>query len=114
MEFLTPDTDLGFLDESTTTSGKCSLKSAVLNTARLKRAGFKVIDRGNGTFKVKPVKKSLRAKLMGFGGSNFIKKVIMECVDKECELQNPAEENLWEVKQLTDGTFLIVRKGGNQ
>jgi len=114
MEFLTNDVDLDFLDNtSNCNSNECGLsKGSVLNTAKLARAGFKVIDRGNGTFKVKPVKKQLKAKLMGIAGTDFIKKVIMECTGEECELQQQAEENLWEIEQLTDGSFLIIRKGG--
>ena len=112
MDFLNQnDLNLDFLSQNNHKNNKCSLDNKVLNTARLSRAGFKVVQLDNDKFKIKPIKKTLIAKLNGIAGSNFIKRIIMDCVDKECELQNSADDHLWEIKQLIDGSFLIIRKG---
>ena len=77
--------------------------------SKLRHRGFKVSEVSTGVFKVTATRNRVVAKLQSVDGSEFIKRVIMECEGDRCELKAEAPKSYWDVEQLTDNTFLIKR-----
>jgi len=84
---------------------KTCKKKAVFPVDKLKNRGFTVISM-NGGFKLK-ANRRVTAKLVNYDGKDYIKKVLSECYDKECELMTESESPIWDIERLSDSTFMI-------
>jgi len=78
---------------------------------KLKDKRIKAIKIADNTFKIKINKnKNLVATMREIGNAKFLKQIINECEDDECELISEPNTHYWDVDRLSDNTFIIKRR----